>query len=74
MSGSNSKLYRSLIISLLLSLAVGVFVFFCFSLGLSNFFSRTEEYLKNMNADYKVNEDGSMDVVETWETVFTGSD
>ena len=74
MSGSNSKLYRSLIISLLLSLAVGVFVFFCFSLGLSNFFSRTEVYLKNMNADYKVNEDGSMDVVETWETVFTGSD
>lgn len=73
MSRSNSKLQRSIIISLVLSLVIGIFVFFCFSLGSSSFFSRTDVYLKTLNADYKVNQDGTMDVVETWETVFTGS-
>ena len=73
MSVSNSKLWRSIIVSLALSLVAGIFAFIFFSLRSSNSFSKTKVYIKTLNANYNVKEDGSMDVVETWETVFNDS-
>ncbi len=73
MSRSNSNVFLRAVICVIVSLLIGALAFFIFFMASDAEYSRTEVYLKNLDIEYTVNEDGTMNVTEKWETVFTGS-